>query len=314
MTFQIAVQKESKKSKFSSAVLVIGSKACYASFSNKHSVRFLVHEHLRHIDEILKFQNVDLIVLDLDHIGSVGLVESFLRLKKNKQELKGVQCLLVSSKNIFHLFDESLIDDFYLGSIESPLFMKKVEALLRFHSLSSVMQYHEGVSHIDLAYMAYYDPVTGLPNRQLFEMRLNSMLNLPNKNLSILYLDLDGFKHINDCYGHDAGDWLLNQVAYRIKSHLRRSDIVTRLGGDEFGILLLEVNDIPSITSITQRLLTQVSQPYIWNRDLLNVTASIGCARYPYNGNCLNVLMQTADQSMYQAKQLGKNCFAIANR
>lgn len=159
--------------------------------------------------------------------------------------------------------------------------------------------------------LAYYDPLTSLPNRMELANRVNYAITSSQRShdtFAILFLDLDHFKEINDTLGHNVGDELLIEVSKRIKSVLRKSDTASRMGGDEF-VLLLPFTDAISIPHIAQNLLEVIAQPYHIRDNELTVTASIGIALYPLDGRDLQTLSKNADSAMYSAKKEGRQCY-----
>jgi diguanylate cyclase len=164
---------------------------------------------------------------------------------------------------------------------------------------------------IKLKQMAYFDELTALPNRTMLYDYLKKSIALlkHDKNmLVVLFVDLDGFKVINDTTGHYIGDRLLVEAGKRIKSCIRNRDIVSRLGGDEF-IVVLNQCDKNSATEVAHRILNEVSMPYHLNNHLVHITASIGASIAPKNGEDEELLIQRADKAMYYAKSQGKNTF-----
>ncbi len=158
--------------------------------------------------------------------------------------------------------------------------------------------------------MAYHDTLTGLPNRTLFQDHLNLAIihsQRKKQKLALLFLDLDRFKDINDTLGHDIGDQLLQGVADRLRRCVRGSDTVSRLGGDEFNVLLQEIGHAEDAVAIAQKIVTSVSHPFIINNNTAHITVSIGIAMYPDDGNNAETLMKHADLAMYQAKKSGRN-------
>lgn len=163
--------------------------------------------------------------------------------------------------------------------------------------------------------LAYYDALTGLPNRLLLFDRINMALGLQRRQggrLAVCVLDLDGFKAVNDRFGHQAGDLLLKEVAQRMQAALRPSDSVARLGGDEFVVVLPGANAPATLESILQRLLEQVSRPVEVDagQPAVAVSASIGVALAGESSD-VNSLIREADQAMYEAKRAGKACYRI---
>ncbi len=160
--------------------------------------------------------------------------------------------------------------------------------------------------------LAYFDPLTDLPNRRLLQDRLKQGLkrSLRQSNgMALLYLDLDSFKHINDSLGHPAGDKLLREMARRITEILRDDDVVCRLGGDEYAILLHDIRHNQDVASVTGKLLDRISEPLNLDGREVVVTASIGIALFPKDGNDGKTLEKNADIALYHAKSEGKNTF-----
>ena len=161
-------------------------------------------------------------------------------------------------------------------------------------------------------YLAYHDSLTGLPNRSLFSKLLQQNISEARryeKEVAVLFLDLDRFKVINDTLGHEAGDELLKEVATRIKGCLRESDIVARLGGDEFVVMLPELNQEKHVAVVARKILAAVGQPFTLVGQEFRVTVSIGISTYPQHGLDEQTLTKNADIAMYRAKEEGKNNF-----
>lgn len=168
---------------------------------------------------------------------------------------------------------------------------------------------------IQLQHIAQYDPLTCLPNRILLADRLNQAMAQTNRNkqpLALLYLDLDGFKSVNDTYGHEAGDQLLVALATSMKRSLREIDTIARIGGDEFVILLLNLNDIQACVPMLNRLLESAQKP-VWIEDqFISVSASLGITFFPQIVDVdADQLLRQADYAMYQAKTAGKNRYYV---
>lgn len=160
----------------------------------------------------------------------------------------------------------------------------------------------------NLAYMAYYDQLTHTMNRQFFLDRLDYMIQDQQTRmpLALLVIDLDGFKDVNDMYGHDMGDWLLKQVAQRLKKNVRQGDLVSRFGGDEFVILFKNIAHHDSIRALGERLLEAMCEPYARGDITLNISGSMGIATYPNDCSSSHDLLKCADTAMYNIKQQGK--------
>ncbi len=160
--------------------------------------------------------------------------------------------------------------------------------------------------------LAYHDPLTGLPNRLLFKDRLSIALAQSNRNrqkLAVMLLDLDHFKDVNDTLGHNVGDQLLKAVGKRLIGLLRKNDTVARMGGDEFLLLLPEIKKLEDASTIAKRVMGTVRKPYAINGYKLRITASIGVAVYPHDGQDDDSLMTHADNAMYWAKKEGRNTY-----
>jgi diguanylate cyclase (GGDEF)-like protein len=162
--------------------------------------------------------------------------------------------------------------------------------------------------------LAHFDQLTGLPNRTLLLDRLEQSISVfirtPRK-ISLLFIDLDGFKPVNDNYGHAVGDRLLKEVAERLLTCIREGDTVARLGGDEFVVTLLE-SDLDRTITIAGRILETLRLPYeLGKKTITSITGSIGIAEYPDHATDLQSLMAAADNAMYVAKKNGKNQYAI---
>lgn len=165
-----------------------------------------------------------------------------------------------------------------------------------------------------LEHIAYHDALTGLPNRLLLADRMQQAMAMADRNrqhLAVIYLDLDGFKEVNDSHGHDAGDELLAIVAQRMKAGLREIDTLARIGGDEFVAILAGLERTQDCESVLERLLRAVAEPIMATGVALQVSASIGATFYPQPGVDAEQLLQQADQAMYRAKYAGKNCFQL---
>jgi diguanylate cyclase (GGDEF)-like protein/PAS domain S-box-containing protein len=158
--------------------------------------------------------------------------------------------------------------------------------------------------------LAYSDPLTGLANRTSLGPSLEQAVQRArrrNAKLALVFLDLDGFKQINDAHGHDAGDALLIEVAARLRKHLRSSDLIARLGGDEFLVVLEDIQDLAPVETVSRKLLSEIGRPLHLAGTDLQVTASIGISVLPDDAVDASALMKHADTAMYAAKQAGKN-------
>ncbi|MCM3443091.1 sensor domain-containing diguanylate cyclase [Metabacillus halosaccharovorans] len=162
-----------------------------------------------------------------------------------------------------------------------------------------------------LKQMAYYDSLTNLPNRIMLQSHLKKVISRAKRkehNITIMFVDLDGFKEINDTLGHDIGDALLKEVADRLNSGVREEDLISRIGGDEF-IIVIEETQKEEIKTIADRILNNTSKPYLLNDHTISITPSIGISSYPDDGQDIETLIKNADKAMYLAKDKGKANF-----
>ncbi|MEJ0037969.1 MAG: GGDEF domain-containing protein [Gammaproteobacteria bacterium] len=165
-----------------------------------------------------------------------------------------------------------------------------------------------------MAIKAEHDFLTGLPNRALLTDRLEQAIVLAarhRKKVALMFLDLDNFKEINDSLGHLVGDGVLQSVAKRLQAGLRKSDTVSRQGGDEFLVLLTEVESVHDTALIAEKLITAVAAPHSVAGYLLDVTLSIGISLYPENGGDVEMVLTSADTAMYHAKRSGRNNYRL---
>ncbi|PIW42231.1 MAG: GGDEF domain-containing protein, partial [Zetaproteobacteria bacterium CG12_big_fil_rev_8_21_14_0_65_55_1124] len=168
----------------------------------------------------------------------------------------------------------------------------------------------------ELTRMAHFDLLTGLPNRPLLYDRLGVALANAQRNkqpLSVFFLDLDGFKGVNDSLGHEAGDHVLIEVATRLQHCIRGSDTVARLGGDEFVLVLSSTTDPEAAGAIATKVIKTLSEPIMFNDQPCSIGASIGIAIYPKDGETQDALMSKADTAMYAAKEGGKNTYRFSS-
>ena len=168
-----------------------------------------------------------------------------------------------------------------------------------------------------LGYLAQYDQLTGLINRGLFHDRLDGALARARRDgglVAVMFLDIDGFKGVNDRYGHAVGDELLRQVAARLVGCLRESDSVARLGGDEVTVILEGTKRVEDAGQVATKVLAAIAEPFEANGRELSVTTSIGIAVYPVDGDSYEDLIKGADTAMYQAKAAGRNTYQYFTR
>ena len=170
--------------------------------------------------------------------------------------------------------------------------------------------YHEPNKHKARKAFPYCKLQPDLPNRLLLQARLNKSIEeatLLKQRLAVFFIDIDNFKLINDTYGHSIGDRIINLVAKRLQKNIRKNDTISRIGGDEFIIVIENLNDKNDIKKIAQNILDDFKEPVIMEQYLFDITISIGISVFPENGLNDEDLIKHADTAMYSAKNLGKN-------
>jgi diguanylate cyclase (GGDEF)-like protein len=198
---------------------------------------------------------------------------------------------------------------FYDGSLSGILDRKGklVGFVLMLNDITERRRYEDTIHHL-----AYHDALTDLPNRVLLSDRLGQALasaNRTNTRGALMILDLDRFKDVNDTLGHSMGDLLLKSVGKRLKKLLRKSDTVSRMGGDEFVLLLPTVTSTESAALTATKIVTAFREPFLCGGQTLNVTASIGIAEFPDDGVDAETLLKNADIALYRVKEQGRNNF-----
>jgi len=192
-----------------------------------------------------------------------------------------------------------------------------VEVLMRVHNLIEVRLLHDAARHHSMALeaLALNDPLTGLANRRLLAERMSMVLahaSRKKRPMAVIYLDLDGFKLVNDTFGHGVGDSLLVMVAERLRGIMRKEDTLARIGGDEFIILLSEIITDDCAVIVASKAISVISHTYEIFNQAVGITASAGIAIFPTHGNDADSLMASADAALYQAKRNGKNIHKLS--
>ena len=212
--------------------------------------------------------------------------------------LDDIQTALAQSEEIEDKVQECAED---LHTINTTI-AKEIKERKKLEQKLSVSEAEEAKAR----YLAYHDVTTGLANRALFNARLDHALVQAERHdwtLAILFIDLNKFKAINDTYGHDIGDMVLQTVGERLKASVRDEDTVSRIGGDEFMCLLLEVKEAENVENIVLTISAKISDEFEINGIPLSVESSIGIALYPQDGTTAEALLKNADTAMFEAKQ-----------
>lgn len=212
------------------------------------------------------------------------------------------------------VYNKNKAGEIYLQWLDINDMRNEQGELTRFVFIFTDIQKHKKAQK-DIAFLAYHDPLTKLPNRLYVQQYLQRLLHngLEQKELiAVLYLDLDRFKQINDTLGHSYGDEVLIQAASRIENCLRRSDIVSRIGGDEFICILSDFTLQSDAEVVAQKIIKTISEPFYLNHLECHISVSVGISFYPYDGDDMETLVTYADSAMYRAKNLGKNQYRLA--
>ncbi len=222
---------------------------------------------------------------------------------------------LISAKKSLH--KDAAGNLFLVGVIRDITKSKQAEQELRQAAAELTRSNIElKLSEDRLRYLAYHDALTGLGNRKRFYECLSQTLDWARSNnqlVALMFLDLDGFKQVNDTLGHDTGDQLLKVVAQRLSGSLRSSDVVSRLGGDEFTVILPGIPQTEYAATVAEKILENLSQVFVLEGQNVFVTVSIGISIFPHDGQGEELLIKSADMAMYRAKQLGRNQHQFSN-
>ncbi|MFA9558226.1 PAS domain S-box protein [Evansella sp. AB-rgal1] len=270
-------------------LLTTEGKVVYASPSHKRVLRINPSDFLdKHLKQFVY------------HEDEQKLIDSFNR-------IKNVQTIRSEEARFYHAYRNTV----WLRYDMIPIFDtdNKIESILFVGEDITARKKYEEKIH----YMAYHDALTELPNRSMFSNRLKKAMVHARKNgtqVAIMYLDCDNFKPINDELGHDAGDVFLKSFAFRLKNCLRETDLIARIGGDEFNVLLEHIESEAEVTSVAQRILEEAEKPWEYSGVTYYVTCSIGIAMYPKDGEEIDTLIKVADEALYDAKKRGKNMFS----
>jgi diguanylate cyclase (GGDEF)-like protein len=278
---------------------------------------FLIAEYLSRVDELsvthaerlseavrlLHDRPADIIITDLSLPDGRGL-DAVLRLRASAPSATLVVCT--------GLDDDTLALQLVLLGAQDYLLKESLSE----HTLLRTLRFARERKRAEerLAKMAFYDPLTGLANRSKFEESAHQALaraRRRNTRLACMFIDLDGFKGVNDRLGHEQGDLLLQNVASRMRQVFRDYDTIARLGGDEFAILLTDIDNYGDLSHIAARLCDRLSEPVAADRHQLRVTASVGISVYPDAADSVADLIRCADEAMYDSKRAGKNRFSF---
>jgi len=261
-------------------------------------------------------EHIALILLDV----LMPVMDGFevARLLHENERTRSIPIIFITANQ-----DDEQIEEAYLSGavdyIQKPIrktaLISKVRVFLDLwrlrHGLELEIEQRRVAEH-RVEHLATHDPLTNLHNRRGLYEQLSELIYRSQRyrySSAVIYVDLDGFKHVNDHFGHEAGDRLLTQVATNFKANVRQTDSVARIGGDEFIVLITDIDGETSLITKIESLLKEASRPLEFKGHKIAIGASIGIALYPDHGDDVETLLHHADQAMYQAKNQGKNTF-----
>ena len=262
-----------------------------------------------------KYQEVapDIIVTDINMPNLDGLSMAKIIKKQNKEQ-PIVILSAFDDKNILIDAINTGIDNFILKPIDVEKLLEKLN-LIAEHILSKQEKLRLKHRELeDLQNLAFYDPLTKVPNRVLFEKRLDEAIksaNYKESKFALFFIDLDNFKEINDTFGHLIGDEVLQYFAKSIMCNVRLEDTFARISGDEFALIVEEIQGKEDIEKIAQKLTNSFDVPFIVGENKLKITCSIGVSCFPSDADEKQELIHLADVAMYRAKQSGKARYVV---
>lgn len=266
----------------------------------------------REVCELHRRNRYALILLDLQmpQLDGFGVMAALKQIEMEAGSYLSVLAITGNSQHKLRAL-QSGARDFISKLFDPP------ELLTRVYNLLEVRLLYEETRHQGklLESLALYDPLTGVANRRLLLDRMSMAIAHARRSkmgMAVMYIDLDGFKQINDSLGHATGDLLLKSVALRLIAAIRAEDTVARWGGDEFVILLPHIQATIDSARMAEKIIDAVAQPYAIGGHTVRVTISVGIGIHPDHGVEPNTLLKAADDAMYAAKRAGKNAYRIS--
>jgi diguanylate cyclase (GGDEF)-like protein len=255
----------------------------------------------------LQKEKPDVVLLDLFLPDSQG-IKTFDTLYAQRLDIPIIVSTAHEDENAALLAVNNGAQDYLLkGNITSALLSRSIKYAIERKKAEN-----------KITYLALYDTLTDLPNRRLFFDRLSQAFSRAHRyqtKVGLMFIDLNKFKAINDNYGHEMGDYVLQTVGTRIKCAVRETDTAARLGGDEFGIILQDIKDESDTNAIAIKVINAIKKEYRVKEYVFNIGASIGLSFYPTDGKDENDLLNRADKAMYLVKKSGNNgyCFCSSD-
>jgi len=260
------------------------------------------------------------IIVQTRQAGSIDAAHELVSLKEDKLEMDRIRAVLNQMKsdenvrlNTRLITRDTAYKEFWwiFATLLLALFAGAIWQIRQVRRIIDL----EILAERQIRYLAEHDPLTDLPNRRLLQHNLElaiAMAKRSGKQLAVMFIDLDGFKNVNDKLGHQAGDELLMEIAQRLREGTRVNDLVARLGGDEFIVVLTELDHPESATRIAKTLTEKIAKPFGVANSTARISASIGISLYPENGTSSEQLLSKADDAVYMAKAAGKNQYQWA--
>lgn len=248
----------------------------------------------------------------------IGQTPSLISTKNTRKELHSELWETILAGNDWHgeTYNCTKNGEFYWSMMSISPIMNEEGEISQYVSVSQDITEHKS-KHLKMEELALRDPLTGLSNRRLFDDRLNQAIQIisyqKRHGIGIIMLDLDHFKNINDTYGHDVGDLLLKEIARKLLLSTRKEDTVSRFGGDEFIILLQDVNKVSDACRVAENILQTLSEPIHIGGHTFSITCSLGVCLAPQDGCIPTQLLKAADIALYQAKIAGRNNIQFYN-
>mgnify|MGYP000150299121 CR=1 FL=1 len=270
----------------------------------------------------LKHNDIALVLLDVNMPDMNGF--EVAELLNGIEETANLSIIFLSAQqpseqNLLQGYESGAVD-YILKPINAHILLSKTRIFINIWNMHYNMEQEierRLIAEREIEYQAMHDPLTQLPNRWHIQDSIKQAIDRAKRQesqLAILFLDLDGFKKINDELGHDAGDAFLKELSTRFKENIRSSDLIARIGGDEFIIVFTDVSDTLSLTNKLIQLIDVASRPAFWHGNEMRAGASIGVSMFPEHGTEGDLLIKCADNAMYQAKEAGRNCFRFYSR
>jgi len=255
-------------------------------------------------------------IVDTRVAGGIDASHELVSLGEDKLEMKRIQSVLMQmedEENV-QLNKRLRARDEFWWSFFALIVTLSASTMWQYLHVRRIMQL-EAEARRRIRHMAEHDPLTELPNRRQLQEKLDLALayaKRSGKKVAVMFIDLDGFKAVNDSMGHQAGDELLKVVAQRLRQATRSNDFVARLGGDEFVVVLSELDQLADATRLAAKLNNLISMPVPLTEGIARISTSIGISLFPANGRSSAELLGKADDAVYQAKAAGKNQFQWA--